>query len=252
MKRASLVSALILSLMSSASVQAAEYVESFDGPLTSIMLNGAVTTGTNGAWTTDVRDGALVLSNPEAASALRYVAVENVVYPGSTAPVSTNNAAIEATVRTKGEERAGAGVLAGLDPRTGNYVFFAVSGGGAYFASRKDQNRVKIIAAGTSAAIKPGAANKVSASTRGRTLVFSVNGTEVLQVPEAGPAEQAGRSYPPQGQRLVGLAAFGRGTFWLEEARIAPPFSNGLAGPQPAAPVIEERRPNSTPTDKVE
>jgi hypothetical protein len=252
MARTTLVSALILSLLAAPGARAAEYVESFDGPLTSVMLNGALSTGASGGWSVEVREGALVLSNPEAANALRYIGLENVIYPGSASPASTNNATIEATVRAKAEERAGAGVLAGYDPRTGNYVFFAVSGGGAYFATRKDQNRVKIIAAGTSAAIKPGAANKVSASTRDRTLVFSVNGTEVLRVQEPGPVEQAGRSSLPQGQRLVGLAAFGRGTFWFEEARIAPPFSNGITNPQPASEAPRERRPGSTPGDTLE
>jgi len=48
--------------------------------------------------------------------------------------------------------------------------------------------------------------------TLGSTLVFEVNGREVARMP--------GDDTPGH---LVGIGAFGRGTFTFEEVRIAPP-----------------------------
>lgn len=237
----------------SARVQAGDYVEAFDGPLPSVMLNGSLTLGTSGAWSTKVADGALVLSNSEAANAIRYIAVENVVFPGTSTPTSTNNDTIELSVRASAEERAGAGVVADFDPRTSNYVLFAVGSHGAYFACRKEQNRVKIIAAGTSQAIKTNAMNKVAVSTKDRALVFSVNGSEILKVSELEP-EWPNRRPVAARPRLVGIGAFGRGTFWFDEVRISPAFSPA-ADPQREMPSTQPLRPADrpgSPGDKLE
>jgi hypothetical protein len=216
---------------------AQEYVESFDGPLTSVMLNGAVELGASGVWQTSVDNGNLVFTNPDASAAVRYIAIENVVYDGMGEPSSTNASTIEAVLQVKSSEKAGGGLIGRFDPQSKDYVLFTIGGtGGAFFVVKREQKGAKTIAAGTNPAIKSNAANKLKLRNVEGTLIFEVNGTEVIRVPE----EPTGELLPGRPDRrkikynqLVGIGAFGKGAYTFEEVRVTSAGQN--ADDEPAA-----------------
>jgi hypothetical protein len=143
--------------------------------------------------------------------------------------VPTTDATVEVAVRATGDERSGAGILARYDPATRTYILFAVGPLGGYYVVLRGRKSAQIVAAGISDAIRVGEVNELRVRTVGETLIFDVNGTPVVRFP--------GGDAPG---RLVGIGAFGRGAFRLEEVRISPP---GVEGAPPAeadgAPTVE-------------
>lgn len=211
-KSAQLVIAIAVLVASAASGHAQVYVESFDGARPSIMLNGVLQFGSNGPWSTRIANGALEMENRTADDALRYYKVERVIYPGSSTPVATEDATIETTVGVSGEERSGAGILARYDAKTQDYLLFAIGPLATFHVIQRKAGKARYVAAGASAAIQLGVPNRLLVKTLGSTVVFDVNGHEVVRMP--------GDETPG---RLVGIGAFGRGTFTFHEVRIAPP-----------------------------
>jgi hypothetical protein len=209
---ASIALALLIAFTTPSLVRGQVYVEEFDGPVQSIMLNGVLDFGSNGAWSTRVTNGALELENRTADNAVRYYKVERVIYPGRSGPVATEDATIEAVVRVTGEERSGAGVIVRFDPKSKDYLFFAIGPKGTFYTLLRKEQKATFVGAGLHDAIKVGEPNRLLVKTLGSTLVFEVNGREVTRM--------AGEDSPG---RLVGIAAFGRGTFDFDRVRIAPP-----------------------------
>jgi hypothetical protein len=202
----------IVLVTQSASSHAQVYTENFNGTLPSVMLNGIIAYGVNGPWSTRIADGALELQNLGDDKALRYYKVERVIYPGSTAPASTDDATIEAIVRVSGDERAGAGVMTRFDPKTSNYLLFTIGPRGTFSLLLRKDGKASFAGAGTHDAIRVGEFNRVRARTIGNTIIFEVNDREVARI--------AGDETPG---RLVGIGAFGRGTYQFDEVRVAPP-----------------------------
>ena len=132
--------------------------------------------------------------------AWRADSVCNCVSPGSAAPAFWSVSI------------GGVGLLVRYDRRTQDYMMFAVGPRGTFNVLIRKDHKVGVAAAGTHDAIKTGEANRLLVKTLGSTLVFEVNGREVSRMP--------GEETPG---RLVGIGAFGRGTFNFDEVRIAPP-----------------------------
>ena len=183
------------------------------------MLNGVLSFGSSGPWSTRVTNGALEIENRTADNAVRYYRIERVIYPGSQGPAATEDATIEATLRMTGEERGGAGVIARYDAKTRDYLMFAVGPKGTFHNLLRKGPKATFVAAGLNDAIKVGESNRLLVKTLGSTLVFEVNGREVTRM--------QGDETPG---KLVGIGAFGRGTFNFEQVRIAPPGVDMAAG----------------------
>jgi hypothetical protein len=110
-------------------------------------------------------------------------------------------------------------VIARYDPKTRDYLMFAVGPKGTFHALLRKGPKAKFVAAGLNEAIKAGESNRLLVKTLGSTLVFEVNGREVTRLP--------GDETPG---KLVGIGAFGRGTFNFEQVRIASPGVDMGAG----------------------
>jgi hypothetical protein len=188
------------------------YVESFDGPLTTVMLNGAIRFGASGPWSTRVANGALELENRTVDNSMRIIKIERVIHPGSLMPMVTDDATIEATLRVSGEERSGAGVVARYESKTNDYYVFAVGPLGTFHVIQHKSGKARQLTTGTNEAIRAGGTNRVLVRIVGRVAVFEVNGREIVRMP--------GDDMPGG---FVGVSAFGRGTFAFDEVRLAPP-----------------------------
>jgi hypothetical protein len=221
-----LEAALLAALIIPTAVHAEDYVETFDGSVPAVMLNGALTTGVDGIWTTSVDGGSLTLSNSSTDAAVHYISMQNVVYPGSLQPMATTGASIEVKVLVRGTAKAGAGVIARFDPRTKNYMLFTIGGSDStYYVLARESGGAKKIAAGVNPAIRQGEVNTVSLTNIEGALSFSVNGTELARIPAATTGEVIPRPptrVTPPDSDMVGVGAFGQGTFQFDEVRVIP------------------------------
>ena len=233
--------ALLAALLLPAAAQAEDYVESFDGPVPAVMLNGALTLGLDGVWTTSVGNGSLQLVNNSADAAVRYFSVQNLIYPGSLQPMATTGASIQADIRVHGTARAGAGVIARFDPRSKNYMMFTIGGSDStYYVLAREAGGAKRIAAGVNPVIRQNEVNTVSVINTDGALSFSVNGTELIRIPAVTSGEIISRPPTrvptPEGE-MVGVGAFGQGTFQFDEVRITPGAADmGVALPTGSNP----------------
>lgn len=212
------------------------YVETFDGPDKAIMLNGTVDYGVDGAWSARIDDGALELENTDAGSAVRYYTTPTVSYPGSGAVSQTDGASIEVDVRVDAQDRSGAGLLGGFDPRRKDYHLFAIGPNQQIYVMFRENGKARLLVAATNDAVKSGQTNRLRLSSQDDGLAFEVNGVRVITI---APSDLVGRG--------IGIGAFGRGTFSFDNVHIIDAVMKTEPASQikqtgPAAPDASERK----------
>jgi hypothetical protein len=208
-------SAFALSIMfaSGVSAQVARtYVETFDGPDPSVMLNGVVDYGADGDWAVRIDDGALELSNTEEGDAVRYYTTPTVSYPGSGRISRTDGATIEVDVRVDAGSRAGAGLIGGFDHQKKDYILFAVGPAQQVYVLGRTNGKAKILVATHHDAVRTAQTNRLKISREGGGLRFEVNDSHVLTIDR--------EDVPGPG---IGLGAFGRGSFSFDNVNISDP-----------------------------
>lgn len=185
------------------------YVETFDGNAPATMLNGAIEVGPSKNWATDVANGKLVFTNPKGADAVRYISVPWIIFPNELVPERTDDMNISAVVTAEGQERSGAGIMAGNSRRNGDYLIFSVGENNLYRVLQKARGKVTILVVGSNPAIKPRQPNLLELRRVKDRFSFKVNGETVVEVP-----------YQKLESAPVGIAAFGIGRFEFGEVRI--------------------------------
>lgn len=212
--------ALSVTSFSNASGQAARtYVETFDGPDPSVMLNGVVDYGADGGWAVRIDDGALELLNTTEGDAVRYYTTPTVSYPGSMRISRTDGATIEVDVRVDADFRAGAGLIGGFDHQKKDYLLFAVGPAQQAYVLARTNGKARILVATHHDAVRTAQTNRLKISREGGGLRFDVNDSHVLTIDRA--------DVPGGG---IGLGAFGRGSFSFDNVNISDPIpaSKGL------------------------
>lgn len=202
------------------------YVETFDGSDKAIMLNGVIEYGADGAWSVQVQNGNLQLYNADEGSAVRYYTVPTLSYPGSQTIARTDNATVKVSLRVRGEGRSGAGIIAGFDARTKDYLLFAVGSTNQVYVIQRMRGKAKVLSAQSSDAVLADSFNTVEVRSTPEGLEFRVNGTLVVTV--------ATSEIPGDG---IGIGAFGRGSYDFDTVTIAPP-SQPKPLPEPARATV--------------
>jgi hypothetical protein len=185
------------------------YVETFDGEAPATMLNGTIEVGPSKSWATDIANGKLIFTNPKGADAVRYVSVPWIMFPNELVPERTDDMNISAVVTAEGQNRSGAGIMAGNARRNGDYLIFSVGENNLYRILQKARGKVTILVVGSNPAIKPRQPNLLELDRVKDRFSFKVNGETVVEVP-----------YQKLESAPVGIAAFGIGRFEFDEVRI--------------------------------
>ncbi len=192
--------------------------ESFDGSDPSLMLGGQIDLLSESApWIVYVADGKLVMANRQNPQSLHYNDIGWVKFPESNILESTENLVISATVVPNNTGTGGAGILVGSG-KNGVYVMFAVDQQGRFHILKKDGRKLRALHSALHPAVLIGQPNQLSFDYKGAHVAFNANGTELIQIPYAGPRANARQK---SGQPGIGLAAFGIGEFFFESVEIS-------------------------------
>jgi hypothetical protein len=198
--RSALVAGFVLALTGSAG--SAELREDFSG---SEPLGGLAQTGTDGAWTASLDNGAYTFTNDTEAQAIRYVHLG--ALPGGAGNLA--NATVEVDVTVDGRSNpSGAGIMYRFDPASRTYLLFALLSSGDYAIYIRNQKGAQQVARGSVTGVKP-AGNRLSLTPEGELVRFSIND-------QAGPTVKVGEA----GGTSIGIAALGKGTFTFDNLLI--------------------------------
>ncbi|WP_417695013.1 hypothetical protein [Roseibium sp.] len=161
-------------------------------------------------WSFSTDGHRMVWKNTQHPNSTHFLDIPWVAYDDGLRLFEVNEADISVTVKAQTRGRGGAGVLIGSG-MSGYYWLFALDGNGNYHLLRKAGRNLHPATRARHPAIKMGADNRISYVRTEDTHIFSVNGEEVLRVPNIE------RRHALKG---VGIGAFGKGSYEFDDLKI--------------------------------
>lgn len=184
------------------------YIEDFDNGDLATALGGQLKPYSNDIWTIEIADGELIFENLTNPKSLHRNTFNWVQYPGSSLIERADGANLSVTVRSFNTSQGGGGIVVGHESGA-QYFLFCVDRSGRYFLFEKKSGKTKVAFAGSSEFIKNNEKNTLSATWLEKSVIFTVNGNEVLQAP-----------YNWRQGTTLGLGAFGIGRFAFDDVNI--------------------------------
>lgn len=183
------------------------YEEPFEPPSgASTMFGGQLLFGPSGPWIGALKDGGYQLKNDSDPGGVYYLYIDQF------GDFDLTSATVSVTASGRFEsELAAVGLTYRFDARDRSYLAFTVTNDG-YVVWQRTANGFKHLAAGPHAAILPDKPNLLAVSRQGGSLSFSVNGQDVVSVPNehgSGPG--------------IGLFVVGLGEFQFDDFAVALP-----------------------------